>query len=104
MGDSGYAPYADQTLPNELGDHAHRKNHGDVLIESFTVDVNIEDARELKYDTPVFPGDTTQVTIPMAGYTLKRNGTFIWLSFSSDTPHMASSSFSYSVWIAPEEY
>lgn len=78
------------------------ENHGDIKIESFTLEVNREDAKKINCVTPVSPGETAQIAIPMSGYALQRSGDFIWLSFSSEEPRLKSSSFTYSIWIVPE--
>ncbi len=78
------------------------ENRGNAPIDSFAVEVNREDVQTIHRDTPILPGSSAQISIPMAGYKLQRNGNFLWLSFSSNTPHIKSASFTYSIWIRPE--
>ena len=78
------------------------ENNSDTTIEEFLVQVNREDSKIFRGGA-LPPKTATVVNIPMAGYKLKSNGDFIWLSFEVVKPHLKHQSFSYSVWIRPEE-
>ena len=79
------------------------ENHSGVPIEAATLKAAInENATMEHYNTAILPGSTAQIAIPLGGRMLQRNGKYIWLSFSSDTPHLKSSYFSYYIWINPE--
>ena len=78
------------------------ENRSNVPIEKCTLQAAIEDGRLDSYTAYVAPGNSAQITVPLSGSRLQRSGEHIWLSFSSDTPHLKSSSFSYHIWIDPE--
>ncbi len=78
------------------------ENNSDTTIEEFSVQVNREDTKIIR-GVNLPPKTATVVNIPMAGYKLQRNGDFIWLSFSAEKPRLKHQSFSYSVWIRPED-
>lgn len=78
------------------------ENRSNVTIEKCTLQTAIEEGKLESYDTYVAPGDVAQITVPMGGGRLQRSGKYIWLSFSSDAPHLKSSSFSYHIRINPE--
>lgn len=79
------------------------ENRSNIPIEKATLEAAInEDATTERFDTAIPPGSTARIVIPLSGRMLQCTGKYIWLSFSSDTPHLKSSSFSYYIWINPE--
>ena len=78
------------------------ENNSGTTIEEFSIQINREDEKIIRGNS-IPPKTATTINIPMVGYKLKRNGDFFWLSFSVEKPRLKSQSFSYSVWIKPEE-
>ena len=98
----GTAPMLTKYFPSGWEIVLTIENRSNVPIEKCTLQAAIEDGRLDSYAAYVAPGDSAQITVPLSGSRLQRSGEHIWLSFSSDTPHLKSSSFSYHIWIDPE--
>lgn len=99
---AGTTPMLTKYFPSDWEIVLTIENRSNVTIEKCTLQAAIEDGKLDSYDTYVAPGGIAQITVPMSRGRLQRNGKYIWLSFSSDTPHLKSSSFSYYIWINPE--
>ena len=99
---AGTTPMMTKYFPSDWEIVLTIENRSNSPIEKCTLQAGIEDGSLDSYDTYVAPGDSAQITIPMNGGRLQRNGKYIWLSFYSDTPHLKSSSFSYQIRIEPE--
>ena len=99
---AGTTPMMTKYFPSDWTIVLRIENRGNIPIEKCTLQAAIEDGRLDIYDTYVAPGGTAQITVPMSGGRLQRSGKYIWLSFSSDTPHLKSSTFSYRIQINPE--
>ena len=78
------------------------ENNSDITIEEFLVQINREDHKIFRGGA-LPPQKATTVNIPMTGYKLQSIGDFIWLSFEVVKPHLRHQSFTYSVWIRPED-
>jgi len=99
---AGTTPMLTKYFPSDWEIVLTIENRSNVTIEKCTLQAAIEDGKLDSYDTYVAPGGIAQITVPMSRGRLQRNGKYIWLSFSSDTPHLKSSSFSYHIRITPE--
>ena len=100
---AGTTPMLTKYFPSDWKIVLTIENHSGVPIEAATLKAAInENATMEHYNTAILPGGTAQIAIPLGGRMLQRSGKYIWLSFSSDTPHLKSSSFSYYIWINPE--
>ncbi len=99
---AGTTPMMTKYFPSDWEIVLTIENRSNSPIEKCTLQAGIEDGSLDSYDTYVAPGDSAQITVPLRGGRLQRSGKYIWLSFSSDTPHLKSSSFSYQIRIEPE--
>ena len=99
---AGTTPMLTKYFPSDWEIVLTIENRSNAPIEKCTLQAAIEDGKLDSYDTYVAPGGIAQIAVPMSGGRLQRNGEYIWLSFSSDTPHLKSSSFSYYIRVVPE--
>ena len=99
---AGTTPMLTKYFPSDWEIVLTIENRSNTPIEKCTLQASTEDGKLDNYDTYVAPGGIAQIAVPMGGGRLQRNGEYIWLSFSSDTPHLKSSSFSYYIRIVPE--
>ena len=99
---AGTTPMLTKYIPADWEIVLTVENRSEVPIEKCTLQVALEEEKLDNYDASVAPGSSAQIVIPMGGKLLQRSGEYIWLSFSADTPHLKSSSFSYYIRIDPE--
>lgn len=99
---AGTTPMMTKYFPSDWEIVLTIENRSNVSIEKCTLQAAVEDGKLESHDTYVAPGGSAQIAVPLSGSRLQRSDKYIWLSFSSDTPHLKSSSFSYYVWIKPE--